>query len=99
MTTIDKDTAKRMRLYISQPAGDGVRCRAFAIYNERGEKLPCVTSATIIHDIDNVARVSIDLVVDGRNVVFGDPPDVPALSDPGPPPEDRDRKKSGWPSV
>jgi len=70
----------RMKLYIDQPEGDGLRCRSFKIYNEAGEKLPGVTSASVHHDRDDCARIDISLVVDGRDIVFGKPPtkdDVP----------------------
>ena len=64
-----------MKLYISQIPGPGVRGQSFAIYNEAGEKLVGVTSASIHHNMDDAARLDLSLVVDGTNIVFGDPPD------------------------
>lgn len=77
---------KRMKLYIDQPPGDGVSCRAFKIYNERGEKLIGVTSASVHHDMNDCARIDISLVVNGTDIVFGKPP---ALQDVAPNPPQR----------
>ena len=63
-----------MKLYVDQIDGDGVSGRAFAIYNEAGERLPCVTKASVHHCLNDAARIDISLVVDGTRIVFGMPP-------------------------
>ena len=64
----------KMKLYVDQLEGDGVRAKCFAIYNEAGEKLPGLTSAAVFHEISDCARIELSLVVDGTNIVFGKPP-------------------------
>lgn len=65
-----------MKLYIDQLPGDGVSGRSFVIYNEAGERLACITKASVHHDRNEPARLDISLVVDGSNIVFGKPPSV-----------------------
>lgn len=63
-----------MKLYVDQPAGNGLRGRSFVVYNEKGEKLPCVTAASVHHECGDCARIDLSLVVNGTDIVFGKPP-------------------------
>lgn len=73
-----------MKLYVSQLPGDGISGRSFVIYNEAGERLPCVVSATVHHALDDAARIELSLVVDGRGISFGEPPLADAPPRPSP---------------
>ncbi len=63
----------KMKLYIEQLPGDGIRGKSFAIYDEEGRKMPGITSASVHHNKDDAARLDISLVVDGRDISFGKP--------------------------
>lgn len=82
-----------MKLYIDQIDGDGASGKAFAIYNENGERLPGLWSASVHHEVDNCARVDLSLVVNGEDIVFGKPPVLAEAEDP-PPPDWRARKSA-----
>lgn len=63
-----------MKLYIVQEDGESVRARSIKIYDDRGQRLPCITDVTIRHSVEDCTRLEISLVVDDRTVVFGAPP-------------------------
>jgi len=65
-----------MKLYIAQIDGDGVAGKAFAIYGEDGTKLKGVVSATVRHNYADAARIDLELVVNGTDIVFGMPPEA-----------------------
>lgn len=77
-----------MKLRICQVPGDGVSCKAFAIYDDRGHKLKGVTAATVEHRMGEASRITLELVVNGRDIAFDDqPPPIGAfLHEPASPP-------------
>lgn len=68
-----------MKLHIQQVDGDGINCSAVRIVDDRGQKVPCVRSVVVNHTIGGPAFVTVELVVNGRDIVFGLPP-VPVRS-------------------
>lgn len=70
-----------MKLYVQQVDGeDGVNCRAVRIDDDRGQKMPGVRAVNIQHRFNQPAWVIVEIIVNGRDVVFGSPPVAPAPS-------------------
>lgn len=61
---------KRMQLTVVQKSGDGVRGSSFEIRDDRGLRMPCVTRASVVHSLDDAARLAVTLVVNGSDIVL-----------------------------
>lgn len=68
------DNSDSMKLYVDVEPGNGINGRNFKIYNQRGERLRCITGANVRYRINDAARIDLSLVVNGRDIVFGRPP-------------------------
>lgn len=75
MTSSTNMRPKPMKLYVQQIPGDGVAGKSFRIVNEKGERLRGITSASVHHDMNDACRIDLLLVVNGVDIVMGDPPE------------------------